>query len=184
MIMPVADVAPRCAPRLSRRERSSRRRQPRPGEGLRCRPIRRRRIRVFCRKTVTPHPEAPSGASRPLPPGEAGEPHDRACRHLAHRQRRAGRGAGPAAHASRRFPARGAWADRHAHRLRAGRLRRLHGPARRRDRARLPRPRRAGARSRGRGPSRASPTPARSPTCRACSRSATRCSAASARRAC
>ena len=75
-------------------------------------------------------------------------------------------------------------ADRQPRRLRARRVRRLHGAGRWRDRARLPDAGSAMRRRRRSRPSRASPTPARSPTCRRRSSSATRCSAASARPAC
>ena len=103
---------------------------------------------------------------------------------LARRQRRARRCACAAAAQSRGFPARASPADRHACRLRARRLRRLHGARQRRDRALLPDAGgagRQGARSR---PSKDCPTAARSPICRPRFATAMRCNAASARRAC
>ena len=69
---------------------------------------------------------------------------------LARRQRRARRRACAAAAQSGGFPARASAADRHACRLRAWRLRRLHGARQRRDRAFLPDAGGAGARRVGR----------------------------------
>ena len=54
--------------------------------------------------------------------------------HRPHRQRQGRRGRGGPAHAPGRLPARAAPPHRHAHRLRARHLRRLHGGDRRRDR--------------------------------------------------
>ena len=61
-------------------------------------------------------------------------------------QRPRGRGRSRAAHAAHRFPAPQTRPHRHACRLRARRVRRLHDPDRRRARARLPHARRAGRR--------------------------------------
>src|SRR6185437_6978791 len=76
--------------------------------------------------------------------------HERARRDPPHRQWRAGREKRARAAESHRFPARGAWPHRHARRLRAWRLRRLHAAHRRRDLARLPRLRRPARRFDGR----------------------------------
>ena len=75
-------------------------------------------------------------------------------------------------------------AHRQPCRLRARRVRRLHGARRRRDRARLPDARRAVRRRDASKRSKACRIPARSPTCRRPSSNATRCNAASAPQAC
>src|SRR5271156_6025447 len=68
--------------------------------------------------------------------------------HSRHRQRRAPRGHRAGAPDACRFPAAPAWLDRHASRLRARRVRRLHDFARRAFRALLPHARGAGRRPR------------------------------------
>ena len=83
-----------------------------------------------------------------------------------------------------RFPARRSRPDRQPYRLRAGRVRRLHGAGRRRRGARLPRAGGAVRRRRGRDHRRHCRIPASSPICRTRSTGAMRCNAASAHPAC
>ena len=97
---------------------------------------------------------------------------------LARGQWRARRCACPAAAQSRGLPARASATDRNACRLRARRVRRLHGARQRRDRSFLPDAGGAGARRDRSRPSRDCPTAARSPICRPHSAIATRCNAA------
>ena len=90
----------------------------------------------------------PISTTRPPPsctsPASCWNAHGTRSRHHADRQRHGGEPARARAAAPDRFPARGARPDRLACRLRARRLRRLHGARRRRDRARLPDARGAG----------------------------------------
>ena len=100
------------------------------------------------------------------------------------RQRHADRARGRVPQAPDRLPARGLRPEGLAPGLRARRVRRLHRAAGRPDRARLP-----GARGAGRRPPRrhhrdAEPGQAAARRCRTPSSSTTRCSAATARRAC
>ena len=105
-------------------------------------------------------------------------------RHLPHRQRRARRAPRRGAPASRRFPAPRPRPDGLAHRLRARRVRRLHGARRRQDRARLPGARGLARRRAGRDHRGRVRHAARSATCRRRSSPATPASAATARPAC
>ena len=92
------------------------------------------------------------------------------------------RGAGRAPADAGRLPARALPPHRHAPRVRARRLRRVHGAARRRGRAVVPHVRRAGRRAPRSPRSRASRRPtASSRPCRRRSATATACSAGSAR---
>ena len=107
-------------------------------------PRRSKRQKTRCRR------RPPTSITRPPPsctwPACCSSAHGTGSRHHADRQRHAVTPARRAAPAPRRFPAGRARADRLAHRLRARRLRRLHGARRRRDRARLPDARGAGER--------------------------------------
>ena len=102
--------------------------------------------------------------------------------HPADAQRPHGLGRGRAAHAAQRFPAPVARRDRHPCRLRARRLRLLHGDDRRHRGALVPDARDAGGRPRGAHRRSRSPAPTASSTsCSRRSRTITRCNAASAR---
>ena len=101
--------------------------------------------------TCTPRPtivaisSACSPARHSPPHGNARATHEHA-RHHRDGQRHRASPRGRAAAAAVGFPASDARPHRHACRLRARRLRRVHDPARRRQRARLPDVRRAGGR--------------------------------------
>ena len=117
-------------------------------------------------------------------PASSWSAHGPDCSNHADSQRHAGDAQRPAAPAPGRFPARGARADRLAHRLRARRVRRVHAARERRNRARLPDARGAGERL-PRGHHRGPVGLARSwRSCRRRSTRRMRCSAGSARPAC
>ena len=122
-------------------------------------------------------------AARSPPPGRAGA-HEQDARHHRDGQRRGSCSAGRAAAAAGRFPAPHARPHRHACRLRARRLRRLHGAARWRQRALLPDVRGAGRRLRSRDGRRPRRRPDELHPLQQRSASTTRCNAASARPAC
>ena len=154
------------------------RRDRRAGGGDQCHfrcagAVRRRRLRNAC------HAERIRALLRGGPEGA----HDtRKVDMRPYRQRRAPRDRGRAAHDPGRRDPRGLRADRHPSRLRARRVRRLHGPGRRRAGALLPDVRGAGGGRgdpHGRGPGRTATS------CIRCSRRSgtiTACNAASARR--
>ena len=147
--------AGRAEPRLLRRRRQAgqrrarhrrRRRQDRDrGDDCRRAGRARCRSRPARRSPRQPADEAPS---RPRAAGARAASasaarrrrarHEHRHRHLAHRQWRARRPPRRGAPASDRFPAPRSGPDGLAHRLRAWRMRRLHGARRRPDRARLP----------------------------------------------
>ena len=156
---------------------------------------RRRRDRRGARRRRAANRPARLGGLSPPPRRRAGAA--RARRRVAARASRmstrditvtvngtAHRHARRAAPAALRFPARHARPHRHACRLRARRVRRLHGAARRRQRARLPDVRRAGRRLPRRDGREPRPHRRSSIRCSNRSTSITRCNAASARPAC
>ena len=167
------DPDPRQGPGRGRRDR-------RTGCGaqrhLRCaEAVRGRRVRDA--GDAAAHPRADP---RRRGPGE--QRHDHLQGH-ARRQRRALRGRGRAAPHARRCDPRRLRPDRHPPRLRARRLRRLHGAPRRPARALLPDVRGPGGGRERSAPSRGLPTATRCIRCRRRSGSTTGCNAASARRA-
>ena len=165
------------------RARLSRARRQRARRCARCLRLGARRARrPACNRALSPRSGPPHGPRHdrggpPMPRLSA----DAAPSRPLHAQRPRGRGRGRAAHAADRFPAPRTRRDRHACRLRARRLRRLHHRDRRRAGARLPDARRAGRRRRD--PHRRRrwrPSRAGSRCCRRRSAAITRCSAASA----
>ena len=131
-------------------------------------------------------PRAGTGARAAQEPCQAlRQPMTETRKVAADRERQALRGRGRSTADARRFHPPHAGPDRHASRLRARRLRRLHHPARRHDRALLPDAGGAGRRPRDHHGRRARALGDRAAArCRRRSATITACNAASARRAC